>query len=368
MTERKETFTTAPEIGAEQIALLEKLSNAVAVSGDEGEVRKIVLEEVRPYADEVKIDAMGSVLVSVHPQNRAAGGQPALKVMLDVHMDEIGFMLVEAGDEGLFRFETVGGIDARQLVGKAVWVGKDHVPGVIGAKPIHHTTPEERRGAIPLDALRIDLGPGGGSKAMVGDRASFATRFLQAGPSLFGKALDNRLGVATLIELVKHAPANIELRAAFSVQEEVGLRGARVAAYAFDPDLAIAIDSTPAYDLPTWDGSENSTYNCRLDQGPAIYLADAGTLADPRLVRHLVATGDALGIPYQFRQPGGGGTDAGAIHKQRAGIPSISVSIPGRYAHTAVMLSRLADWQAALSLVYHALVRLPADLLSQARE
>ena len=363
MTDRIKTLKSAPKIGAVQIALLEKLSNVTAVSGDEGEVRQIVLKEIRPYADEVKVDALGNVLVTVH-----ASQKPSLKVMVDAHMDEVGFMLVEAGEDGLFRFETVGGIDVRQLVGKAVWVGKDHVPGVIGAKPIHHTTPEERKNTIPLDALRIDLGPGGGSKAKVGDRATFATQFAQIGPSLRGKALDNRLGIATLIELVKHAPPNIELQAAFTVQEEIGLRGARVAAYAFNPDLAIAIDSTPAVDLPTWDGSENCVYNCRLDLGPAIYLADAGTLADPRLVRHLVATAEALHIPYQFRQPGGGGTDAGAIHKQRAGIPSISVSVPGRYAHTAVLLARLADWQATLALVYQALVRLPADILSLPRE
>ncbi len=247
MTERKENLSQAPEIGAEQIALLEKLSNAVAVSGDESEVRRIVLEEITPYADEVKVDAMGSVLVRVHARQ-----QPALKVMLDAHMDEIGFMLVEGGEEGLFRFELIGGIDVRQLPGKPVWVGKDHVPGVIGAKPIHHTTSDERKSVIPLDSLKIDLGPSGSSKAKVGDRATFATTFQQIGPSLRGKALDDRLGVATLIEMVKHAPANIELCVAFTVQEEVGLRGAKVAAYALDPDLAIAIDSTPANDLPVW--------------------------------------------------------------------------------------------------------------------
>jgi len=363
MTDKKELLAHPPVIGAEQIALLEKLCNAVSVSGDESEVRQIVLAEVRPYADEVKIDALGSVLATVH-----ARPQPALKVMLDAHMDEIGFMLVEGGEDGLFRFETVGGVDTRQLVGKPVLVGKDHVPGVIGAKPIHHTTADERKSTIPLESLRIDLGPAGAAKAKIGDRATFATRFIQTGPSLMAKALDNRLGIATLIELLKHAPANIELQVSFSVQEEIGLRGARVAAYAFNPDLAIAIDSTPANDLPSWDDSENAVYNCRLGAGPAIYLADAGTLADPRLIRHLTATGDALGIPYQFRQPGGGGTDAGAIHKQRGGIPSISVSVPGRYAHTAILLARLSDWQDTLNLVYQSLVRLPAGILSLPRE
>jgi len=362
MTDKKEILSGAPHIGAEQIALLEKLSNAVSVSGDEGEVRQIVLAEVRPYADEVKVDALGNVLVNVHARQ-----QPALKVMLDAHMDEVGFMLVECAEEGLFRFETVGGLDARQLVGKPVLVGKDHVYGVIGAKPIHHTTPDERKNAIPLESLRIDLGPAGSGKAKVGDRATFATRFAQVGPSLLGKALDDRLGVATLIEIIKHAPANIELQVSFSVQEEIGLRGARVAAFAFNPDLAIAIDSTPANDLPAWDDAENAIYNTRLGYGPAIYLADAGTLADPRLVRHLVSTAQSQGIPYQFRQPGGGGTDAGAIHKQLGGIPSVSISVPGRYAHTAVLLSRLADWEATLNLVYQALLNLPLELLNQPR-
>lgn len=350
----------APVLDAESIALLERLSNAVAVSGDEGEVRAIVLEQVKPLADEVKVDALGNVLVT-----RKAKTQDALRVMLDAHMDEIGFMLVDEEEGGLYRFDTVGGIDARQLVGKPVWVGKQHTPGIIGARPIHLTTREERNHAIPLEQLRIDIGPEG--KAKVGDRATFATTFRQNGPSLIGKALDNRLGVATLIEMLKHAPANVELLLAFTVQEEVGVRGARVAAYAFAPDLAFAIDSTPANDLPMWDGTENSKYNCRLGAGPAIYVADSGTLSDPRLIRHVTQTGDELGIPYQFRQPGGGGTDAGAIHKTRSGVPSISISVPGRYAHTAVLVSRLEDWQNTVSLLHASLVRMNRDLLAQPR-
>lgn len=350
----------APVLDAESIALLERLSNAVAVSGDEGEVRAIVLEQVKPLADEVKVDALGNVLVT-----RKAKTPDALRVMLDAHMDEIGFMLVDEEEGGLYRFDTIGGIDPRQLVGKPVWVGKQHTPGIIGARPIHLTTREERNHAIPLEQLRIDIGPEG--KAKVGDRATFATTFRQNGPSLIGKALDNRLGVATLIEILKRAPANVELLLAFTVQEEVGVRGARVAAYAFAPDLAFAIDSTPANDLPMWDGTENSKYNCRLGAGPAIYVADSGTLSDPRLIRHVTQTGDELGIPYQFRQPGGGGTDAGAIHKTRSGVPSISISVPGRYAHTAVLVSRLDDWQNTVRLLHAGLVRMNRDLLAQPR-
>ncbi len=360
MGNENEILQKAPHIGAEQIALLERLSNACGVSGDEGEVRAIVLEQLKPVADEIKVDALGNVLVT-----RAAKVEKPVRVMMAAHMDEVGFMLVDADENGTFSFETVGGIDARTLVGKPVMVGKEHVPAVIGAKPIHLTEEGETERKIPLDALRMDVGLGGKNKVKVGDRACYATRFEQVGPSLRGKALDNRLGVATLIELVKHAPENVELLAAFTVQEEIGGRGARVAAYAFNPHLAIVIDSTPAYDLPVWDGSENAVYNTRLDAGPAIYIQDAGTLSDPRLIRLLAETGDALGIPYQFRQPGGGGTDAGVIHRQRAGIPSVSVSIPGRYAHTAVLLCRLADWQNTLALLYAALVRIKPEILQR---
>jgi tetrahedral aminopeptidase len=350
MNTRVERSSQTPQIGDEQIALLEKLSNALGISGDETEVRSIVLEEIRPYADEVKVDALGNVLATC----KAQVDQP-VRIMLAAHMDEVGFMLTNKDEGGLFSFALVGGIDLRQLPGKSVVVGKKRHPGVIGARPIHLTSHEDRERTIPLDSLRIDLGPGGAELAKVGDRAGFGTRFRQIGPSLLGKALDNRLGVATLIELVKHAPANIELLAAFTVQEEVGLRGARVAGYAFNPDLAIAIDSTPANDLPVWDGSENTRYNTRLGAGPAVYVADARTLSDPRLIRYLLETGEKNNIPVQVRQPGGGGTDAGAIHMSQSGIPAGSVSVPGRYAHTAAGLARLDDWKHTLALLHAAL-------------
>jgi len=205
-------------------------------------------------------------------------------------------------------------------------VSKEHTVGVIGAKPIHLTEEGETEHTIPLDTLRIDLGPDG-KKAKVGDRATFATHLLDSAHRA-RQGTRHRLGVATLIELVKNSPANIDLLAAFTVQEENGLRGARVAAFALDPDLAIVLDATPAYDLPNWDDAENTLYNTRLGSGPAIYIADSGTLSDPRLVRFLTETAEAQGIPYQIRQPGGGGTDAGAIHRQRAGIPSVSFLCP----------------------------------------
>jgi tetrahedral aminopeptidase len=354
-----------PKIGAAQIQLLESLCNACAVSGDEREVRKIVLEQLKPVADEVRVDALGNVLV-IRRATDTDQQKPPLRVMLAAHMDEVGFMITADDGDGYYRFNPVGGVDTRHLPGKPVWIGNDHVLGVIGAKPIHLTTPSERRSVISLDNLRMDVSPNG-KKIKPGDRATFGTSFSRQGPSLRAKALDDRLGVATLIELVKNPPVNIELLAAFTVQEEVGLRGAQVAAYTFNPDIAIALDCTPAYDLPTWDNEENTQYNTRLDAGPAIYVADGATLSDPRLIRHFVNTAESHKIPYQFRQAGGGSTDAGTIHKQRGGIPSISISVPGRYLHTAASIVRLSDWQHTFQLVYTALHQLTPDIFAQER-
>jgi endoglucanase len=173
--------------------------------------------------------------------------------------------------------------------------------------------------------------------------------------------------VATLIELIRYAPPNIDLLAAFTVQEEVGLRGAKVAAHRLDPDIAYVLDSTPALDLPTQHEDENYRYNTRLGAGPAIYTADRGTLSDPRLIRHLIETAEIENIPYQLRQPGGGGTDAGSIHRERTGIPSVSISVPGRYLHTAVGICRVSDWKNTLVLMYAALSRLKPIILNKDR-
>jgi endoglucanase len=347
-----------PSIGSAQIKLLEKLCRAVAVSGDEGEVRKIILEQVKPYADEVKVDALGNVLVT-----KKGKGAKRLRVMLDAHMDEVGFMVVAEDGEGIYEFKVIGGIDDRSLPGKQVVVGKDRTPGVIGAKPIHLTTSGERKKAISEDSLRIDLGTGG--KAKPGDRGTFAPNFRRVGPSLMSKALDDRLGVATLIELIKSSPSNIDLLAAFTVQEEIGLRGAKVAAQYFKPDMAIAIDTTPANDLPMQREGENTFYNTKLGLGPAIYINNSSTIDDPRLVKFLQETAEKSKIPYQIRQPGGGGTDAGAIQKALAGIPVVSVSVPHRYTHTAMSLSRIDDWKNTLALLYAALKQVSPALLKR---
>src|ERR1041384_7539303 len=193
-----------PAFGNSQLKLLERLCNVIAVSGDEGEVRKIVLEEIKPYADEVKVDAIGNVLVT-----KCGTGKNRLRVMLDAHMDEVGFMIVADDGEGIYQFELVGGIDVRHLVGKQILVGKNRTPAVIGGKAVHLMDADERTKRVPLESLRIDLGLSG--KASIGDRAGFATKFKRVGPSILSKSIDDRIGVATVIELLKHAPSNVDI-------------------------------------------------------------------------------------------------------------------------------------------------------------
>jgi endoglucanase len=346
-----------PAFGNAQLKLLERLCNVIAVSGDESEVRRIVLDEIKPYADNVKVDAIGNVLAT-----KRGTAKNRTRVMIDAHMDEVGFMIVADDGEGIYRFENVGGIDVRHLVGKQVFVGKNRTPGVIGGKPVHLMSADERTRKVPLDGLRIDLGLNG--KANIGDRAGFATKFKRVGPSILSKSIDDRIGVATVIELVKNAPSNVDMCAAFTVQEEIGLRGAKVAAQYFNPDLAIVVDSTPAHDLPMHDNSENMTYNTRLGFGPAIYLADGSTLHDPRLVRFVAETAEVEKIPFQFRQPGGGGTNSGSIQRALAGIPTVSVSVPHRYTHSPVSISRVEDWKNTLNLLHAVLKRISPQLIA----
>jgi putative aminopeptidase FrvX len=346
--------------GGVHLNLLRRLCEAVAVSGAEREVREVVLEALRPAEQDFRVDALGNLLIT-KPRR---GGRPP-RVMLDAHMDEVGFMLVAEDGDGLYEFTDVGGVDARNLIGKQVVVGSKRTPGVIGAKPIHRTTTEELKRAIGIETLRVDLGPGG--KAKPGERGTFAPNFRRSGPSVMSKALDNRLGVATLIEVLRAAPSNVELMAAFTVQEEVGLRGAGVAARYFRPDVAIVIEATPANDLPMQREGENTFYNTRLGLGPAIYVSERSTIDDPRLTSLVMEVARRSRIPYQVRQAGGGGTDAGAIQRVETGIPVVTIAVPHRYPHSAMSVARIEDWRNTLRLLLATLGNLTPELLRRRR-
>lgn len=352
-------MAAAPNAPTVDLELLAALSNATAVSGDEGAVRRLVLEAVRPLTAEVKVDTLGNVLAVLPAAKAGRRQRPAARVLLAAHMDEVGLMVVDYDSDGALRFEIVGGVSDRMLLGKPVLVGPKRLPGIIGAAPVHLLTADRRATVVKAAAMRIDIGAASADAARrlapLGDRATFATEFAVLDGALRGKALDDRLGCALLLALLRGGPYPVELHAAFTVQEEVGLRGAKVAGYTVQPDAAIALDCTPAADLPNSRDLENTQYNARLSAGPVIYVADGRTIGDRRLVNHLTRTADANALPYQIRQPGGGATDAAAIQRAGAGVPVVSVSVPGRYLHGPATLVRTADVENTLRLLHAAL-------------
>jgi endoglucanase len=345
--------------------ILKELSEAVGVSGDEGPVRKIILKAIEGHAQDIHIDALGSVTA------RKAGtdGADRPRIMLAAHMDEVGFMVRGTDSDGLIRFSAIGGIDARILPGLRVKVGAKQIPGVILWTPIHHNNEQN---IVKINNLRIDIGASSkdNGQAKPGDRIAFDSAYAElSAQTRRGKAFDDRVGCALLVDILQGGPYPVDILAAFTVQEEVGLRGAGVAARRLQPDLALALETTPAYDLPdpaaNPDDREHPNPSTRLGDGPALTLMDGSVIVDPRLLRWLRAAGDTNSIPYQFKTALGGGTDAGAIHIANEGVPSAVVSVPCRYIHSPHALMHMNDYHHALQLVQAALGSLSAAVLAR---
>ena len=246
---------------------------------------------------------------------------------------------------------------------KGVIVGEKRLPGVITAPPIHLTKAEQRSKVLQIDQLVIDIGASSEDEAKklvkLGEVATFDTKFevLDEGGlrTVKGKAFDDRMGCAVAAALAEGEYA-VDLYLSFSTQEEVGLRGARVAAYRIEPDLGFALEGTICDDMPK---KEDVSPTTELGKGPAISITDRTFIADQRLVRLLVDQAEANGIPYQFKQPGTGGTDAGAIHLSKAGVPTVAVSVPSRYIHSPVSVASLNDFDNTVALMKAALLALP---------
>jgi putative aminopeptidase FrvX len=344
--------------------LLKELSEAFGVSGNEEAVRQLILDAVKERIDEHRVDALGNLVALKRGKGK---GRTKRKVMMAAHMDEVGLMIVLVEKEGSLRFRPVGGIDPRVLLAKKVVIGKDRVPGVIGVKPIHLLETKDIHKVMPVQELSIDIGASDEDEAKrlvkVGDYAAFDVPFVELGGAwraVKGKAFDDRAGCAVLIELLREEYP-FDLYAVFTVQEEVGLRGARVAAYSVAPDLAFALEGTICDDLPK---EKDVSPTTRLGAGPAITVMDRSVIADHRLVQLLVDTAEQNSIPYQFKQPGLGGTDAGAIHLSREGVPSVAVAVPARNIHAPVSLLSLNDVDNTVRLMRQALAQVPELELS----
>ena len=317
--------------------LIKRLTEAYGPSGSEENVAALIKEEITPYVDEVRLDKLGSLIAVKKGSNSGA------KVMLAAHMDEIGLIVTYVDKNGFLRFSAVGGVSTPRLTGLRVLFANGKI-GVINM--------ESRDGNInDMNKMFIDIGAtskeDAEQKVSIGDFAVFRQDFVDLGQRVIAKAMDDRIGCVVMIEVAKRlksSPNNVYF--VFTVQEEVGLRGARPSAYAIDPDLGIAVDVTPTGDMP-----EAMTMAVSLGKGPAIKVKDGSVIAHPKVRNLLTETAKELNLPYQLEILISGGTDAGAIHTTREGVPSGVVSIPTRHLHSPSEMVDINDVEGAVRLL-----------------
>ncbi len=339
-------------------SLLEKLSNAHGISGSEGSIKDIMEEEIRPYVDEIRTDKMGNLIAT----KRGTGGPT---IMLASHMDEIGLMVKYIDDNGFLRFIKIGGWFDQALHSQRVVVHTKNGPiiGVIGSKPPHAMKDEEKKQPVKADDMFVDIGAKDKDDAEklgveVGTPISLDRQFATlANGKITGKALDNRAGVAMVIDTMKQL-SETDVRATIhvvgTVEEEVGLKGARVAAFGLNPDVALAIDVTIPGDHP---GIEKKDSALEVGKGPVITIVDAGgrgLIASSAVVKWLRDAAESNNIPHQMDVGDGGTTDATSIHLTREGIPSSVISVPTRYIHSPVEVIDIFDLQASADLIVKA--------------
>lgn len=328
---------------------LKALCALCGTSGREHEVRAYILEELSKLglpADAVRVDRLGNVLV--HKKGRSTAKN---RVLFSAHMDEVALMVTDINADGTLAFGAVGGIHAAALIGRQVMVGEEKICGVIGAMPVHHLSADARKTPVEISALYCDIGSAdkGETAQLVrpGDIIYFDTEPREFGHGSFAaKAIDDRFGCAVLLSLLREdLPYDMDF--SFVVQEEVGLRGAGVAASAVQPDIAVIFEATTAADLPDASGAERV---CELSGGAVISLIDGHTIYDKALYDLAVSLCEKEGIPCQTKRKVAGGNDAGAIQNAGSGVRVMAVSVPCRYLHAPVSVLRMCDADACADL------------------
>ena len=329
------------------IPMIQKLTETPGPSGYESQVRAAIRAEVEPYADEIRVDALGNLIATKN--QGSTGGK---KIMLSAHMDEIVVIATHVDEKGFIRFIPLGGVNRSYCIGGRVRF-LNGSGGVIGIEY------QEDQSKLPaFENMFIDIGASSRENCpvRVGDVAVFDRPFSEYGDRLVAKAMDDRVGIAVLIEILrklKGSPHQVFF--VFSVQEEVGLRGATTAAFGLEPDIGIAIDVTRSGDTPKGIRMETA-----LGKGPAIKVRDSGMLADPRVVDWMVRAAEQEGLPYQMEVLEAGTTDARAIQLSRAGVPAGCLSIPCRYIHAPSEMVDTNDVQNGVRLL-QALLSQPAQ-------
>ena len=324
--------------------LLKKLCTTIGVSGEEDAVRDLILEEVKLYAASVEVTPLGNVIAF-----RKGRNVPKKKVMLCAHMDEVGFVINNITEEGFLKFNTIGNIQPEVLSGRDVIVnGK--IPGVICAKPVHLMSGEEKEKAVPVDRLAIDIGAKTKEEALeyvqVGDNACFMPFFEVSRGTVKAKSLDDRSGCFVLLELIKEEP-EYDTYFVFSVQEEIGMRGAGTAAYIVEPDAAIVLEGTTAGDIA---GVGPLDTVCKIGKGTAVSFMDRSTLYDRAYFKRALEIGKEFDIPCQPKTASAGMNDAGVIHTTKHGARTLTLSVPCRYIHGPVAMTAESDLEATIKL------------------
>lgn len=324
--------------------MLKKLTDAFGVSGCETEVRNIIIEEIKDCGADISIDNMGN-LVAV----KKAKKENAKTILLSAHMDEVGFIVTDITDDGYIKFEAVGGIDSRILISKRVRINGRC--GVIGLKPVHITSKEERKKTPKTDELFVDIGAknkeDAESVALKGDYFGFDSEYVEFGEMIKAKALDDRLGCAIMIDVLKKE-WDVNLVCAFNVQEEVGLRGAKIAAKGVQPDFALVIEGTTCNDLP---GIPKNLRVTKSGDGAAISVLDSASKADRDICDMLINVAEKRNIPWQYKASTAGGNDAGSISLLDGGIKTASISVPCRYIHSPVSVMDKRDFESCKGIV-----------------
>ncbi len=326
---------------------LSNLTKLPGVSGNEDAVRAYIAEQIKDKCDELWTDTLGNLIAL-----KKGTGSGRAKMMLGAHMDEVGLILSKITDNGFLKFKTVGGIDPRVLVSKRVLVGEKQIPGVIGYKAIHLQDKAERETAAKEKSLYIDIGAKNKKEAekkvSVGDYITFDSGYREFGSNLIkARALDDRAGCSILMSLLDER-YEFDLYLAFTVQEEVGLRGAKVCANAIRPDIAVIVEATTCSDVY---GTEPQDYATILGGGAALSIIDRSTYYDKELVRFLYDLANTNGIAVQYKQTAMGGNDAGAVHLAAGGIRTAAVSLPARYIHSPSSVISKDDYFACRDLI-----------------
>lgn len=328
--------------------ILKRLCAPVCVSGDEMSLARQILSEVSPYCESAEIDKAGNVICVKKGETA-----PKSKIMLAAHTDEIGFIITNITDSGLLKFASVGGIDARIWPAKKVVINSsEQIYGVVGIVPTHLLSGDSKTAVLSDDALYIDIGAESKKEAealvSLGDTGTLCGDFCEFGENrILARALDDRAGCAILISLLKsEAPCDITV--CFTVQEEVGCRGAQMVTEQVKPDIAIVLDSTTACDLA---GVSDEKSVCNLGLGGVVSFMDRGCIYDRELYKIIIETAKEKGIPAQSKRAVTGANDSSAIHKTAGGVRTAAISLPCRYLHTPGCVINYADLEATKELV-----------------